>query len=222
MHNIVDMDASFIGLDLGERQDFTAMCLVTMHGFKKQIIGGKRFPINTGYPQIIEDVVKICNTKLNGEVFLGIDATGVGLPVVQMFMKAKMKEGVHIIPVLITSGFEAHIKDGILHVPKKELVYNLQLDFANDYIDIAPIIDKTTGENISEIIKEEASNLRPKVTKTNEMTYTHRDGTHDDLILAVAIAVYLASNNFPNGFDKENQEGRSKEDVKTGDKFTWL
>jgi hypothetical protein len=55
------------------------------------------------------------------------------------------------------------------------------------------------------------------------MTVTHRDGTHDDFILAVAMAVFVTDVCYPSGFqDYTNPMGDETEDtVTTGSRYKW-
>jgi len=134
-----------VGLDLGKAQDPSALAVNQMLGAKPaRIVTGHlwRWPLRTPYQQIAEDVLEITH-KLNRkhnhrawaanaspdpepvevELHLVVDATGVGVPVVEMMED----EGLQPISLYIISGYEVTRAGRSFHVPKRDLVSNLQL-----------------------------------------------------------------------------------------------
>src|SRR5205814_3550215 len=95
-------------------------------GSRYEIVGLTRFPLGTPYTAIVASVSRLLERPpLNGRktTFL-VDATGVGMPVVELFRRAGMKP----VAVIITSGATATCVDAYRwHVPKRELVSALQL-----------------------------------------------------------------------------------------------
>ena len=55
------------------------------------------------------------------------DATGVGIPVVKMLQDAGLKAS--IVPVTITSGGSARRDGGVWHVPRRDLLGKLVVEF---------------------------------------------------------------------------------------------
>ena len=202
----------FIGLDLGQLNDYTAVTVIDVADRQEDrktydVTHLQRFPLGTPYPLIVEKVIKL-RDKLNGHeehpinrCVLVVDATGVGRPVVDLFRMA----GLGPVAVTITGGSEAHI--GNTHiwasssdkaapqraalewsVPKKDLVGVLNVLFQNRLLKIAKIPEAGT-------LTQELMNFKIKInTQTlHESFEAWREGIHDDLVLAVALAVYAAT-----------------------------
>src|SRR5262245_41754015 len=98
-------DEFYLGLDLGQSQDPTALVALRKRCFPPlgpggkrppatyTVRGAKRWPLKTKYTSIVDEVVQLVNgteesAPLRG-CTLGIDKTGVGAAVVDLFTKAK-------------------------------------------------------------------------------------------------------------------------------------
>src|SRR5262249_55226721 len=126
-----------VGLDLGQSSDYTAA--VVLERTLRPEEGGdplapvshyaarllKRWPLQTPYDVIVEDVGKLVATKPLDNPKLAVDITGVGKAVLDVLRKAQPEAWVR--PVLITAGHQITFEDGAWHVPKKELVSTLQV-----------------------------------------------------------------------------------------------
>ncbi len=126
----------FIGLDLGQTKDFTALGIIecvrtiTDGGERDEItqlncIHLERWQLRTSYPAIVADVVKMINSlkpyqSPNYEPVLAIDATGVGAPVVDLFKAENINAELE--PIQIVSGANVSKEFGITRVPKRDLV----------------------------------------------------------------------------------------------------
>jgi hypothetical protein len=118
---------------------------------------------------------------------LGVDATGVGRPVVEMLEGTAIQA--YVRPVIITAGHQAHEdpETRILHVPKKDLVSVLQVLLQARRITVAQDLPE------AKTLTKELQNFRVKITLNANETYeAWRSGQRDDLVLAVAIAAWLA------------------------------
>ena len=143
----------------------------------------ERFPLGTPYPAIVEAVKGRMMSPLLRGAKLVIDATGVGRPVGDMFNAA----GLHQIAVTIVGGDTNSYVDGMYRVPKRELVSVLQvllqgarLKFAAELPDVPTLIRELLAFQV-------------KITTAANDTYgAWRDGAHDDLVLAVALATWYA------------------------------
>src|SRR5262245_30493139 len=95
----------FIGLDLGQAQDYSALCIVERtnrpdpqapEGEKPRDVNCygvrhlHRWKLGTPYSIIVEEVVTLCARPPLPGASLVLDATGVGRPVVEMFRAAKL------------------------------------------------------------------------------------------------------------------------------------
>lgn len=206
--------AFVMGLDLGQASDFTALVVnqrvkvitgmtlramaVTEHGIvpageetsfhhEHHFRHIQRFPLKTSYPAMVKGVGDIVETlRPKGRVLLVIDYTGVGRPVVDMFREAGFR--VPIYAVTITAGQKAHRdpeRIGDWTVPKKDLVGVLQSQFHQERIKIARALPE------AQTLLSELQNFRMKMTASANLTFeAWRDGDHDDLVLASALAVW--------------------------------
>lgn len=181
----------FIGLDLGQTQDYTALAVLERTGVAAQaqysVRHLQRFPLGTPYTAIVPAVARLASDpSLSGNVTLVVDQTGVGRPLVEMLMR---EPGIpSLVPVTITGGHAVTIAaDGSRHVPKKELVTCLQLLLQGRRLKIA------RGLPDAEVLTQELMNFRIKITAAANETYgAWREGQHDDLVLAVALACWSA------------------------------
>ena len=184
----------FIGLDLGQASDFTALAVVERrpgeNGSEEapySLRHLQRFPLGTAYTAIVPAVARLANkAPLAGRVTLVVDQTGVGRPMVDMLRGALIQ--VPIIPVTITAGQRLTITaDGSHRVPKRALVFCLQRLLNTGRLKVA----RTLPE--AETLLQEMRNFRVRITPAVHETFgTWRDGEHDDLVLAAALACWQA------------------------------
>ena len=187
----------FLGLDLGQVSDFAALAIVerpskTPEQSAKQepiyyLRHLQRFPLGTPYPAIVGAVAKLVATPpLHDSCTVVVDQTGVGRPFVDM-LRNDPALGL-IVPVTITGGHSVtEAPDGSKHVPKKELVTCLQLLLQGRRLKVASALPEAA------LLVQELSNFRVKITAAaNETFGAWRDGEHDDLVLAAAMASWEA------------------------------
>jgi len=189
------MGSRFImGVDLGQVQDYTAIAIIERlfqekEGLYYHLRHLERLKLGTSYPDVVKRVINMLNTEPLSEegFYLVVDATGVGRPVTDLMME----EGLNgVIPVTITGGSEVtDDKDGY-KVPKRDLVTNLQVLFQNKKLQIAE------GLPNAKTLLEELMNFKVKISKTGHDSYeAWREGAHDDLVLAVALASWYGELN---------------------------
>lgn len=185
-----------MGLDLGKLQDYTAVAILESlpqfagARFARDARGKEireyrvrhlqRWPLGTSYHAIAQDVkALLMREPLRREsCTLVSDYTGVGVAVDETLRGAGLKPE----PVMITSGLQAS-KDGrIHHVPKRDLIIGLREDWGLDRIGIA------RGIPDAKTLTEEVQTVELKQTTAGNEVFVHREGTHDDLVLAVALA----------------------------------
>jgi hypothetical protein len=180
-----------IGLDLGQTQDYTALAVLqrvqTVQQSDYLVRHLKRYPLGTPYTAIVPSVACLAGSPiLAGKSTLVVDQTGVGRPLVEMLLR---EPGIpRVVPVTITSGHAVTLAaDGSRHVPKKELVTALQLLLQGRRLRIAK------GLPEAQVLTEELMNFRIKITAAAHETFgVWRQGQHDDLVLAVALAGWWA------------------------------
>jgi len=141
----------------------------------------ERMPLGTPYPGIIAHVGRLL-AKLPAGTELIIDFTGVGRPVFDMFVYS----GISPLGVLITGG-TAETSDGATRsVPKLTLVSRLQALLHEGRLKI----QRELAE--AETLVRELQDFRVEFTAAGHLTFNARTGKHDDLVLALAIAVWRA------------------------------
>lgn len=177
-----------LGLDLGQRQDPSALVLAerTGGGYHGQyaVRWGRRWPLGTLYEDVAAGVETVMSSPqlADEEVKFIADATGVGTPVMEMLTRRQL----HPMPVLITSGSMA-TKDegGWWHVPKRDLASVLALVLEQGRLRIAK------GLEIAEQLRREMENFKIKKTAAgNELFEAATEAIHDDLVIALALSLW--------------------------------
>jgi hypothetical protein len=192
----------FCGLDLGQSHDPTAIAVVRRLRFlvsrdvnhssptwtedKPTVYQCgylERVPLGTVYPAIVAHVGRLLQRPIwSGKIDLAIDQTGVGKPVADMFTSA----GLTFTGVMITGGASETNEGRTWHVPKMTLVSSLQALLHEGRLHIQKELTEA-----AELVRE-LQDFRVKYTEGGHLTFNAREGKHDDLVLALAIAVWRA------------------------------
>lgn len=180
------MPEYYIGVDLGQAADYTAISVVEKKDETAQIRHLERLPLGTPYPDQVQQVKRIFEaiTTPASPVKLIVDHTGVGRAVVDLIKT----EGMNPVALTITAGSEA-IKEGVTwHIPKRDLVSALIVAFQTGKVKISRSLPE------ADTLIKELMNFKLKVNlQTGHDSYeAWREGIHDDLVLSVAMAVYAA------------------------------
>jgi hypothetical protein len=196
----------YVGLDLGQAADYTALAVV-QSVVEKSPAGGtekflhlrhlERYELGTPYPEIAGKVVALMQDErispneydparrrlFRSEPQLIVDDTGVGRAVAD-FLRAR---GLKFKALTITGGDEVNaVGGGRYRVPKRDLVGALEVPFHTGKLKIAE------GMELWPALKKELLNFRRKINlKTAHDSYEHwRESDHDDLVLAAALACW--------------------------------
>jgi hypothetical protein len=197
-----------IGLDLGQAADPSALCVVecnvSMAGDDVYAVRHlERWPLGTSYCAIAKDVAALAYRPELNLPRIACDQTGVGRPVVEMIVRALEDvddpDPIPVRPILITTGHAvSHAGDGTYHVAKVQLVSVLQALLSSGRLKVAP------GLQLASTLVAELKAFKVKFTVAGNETFAAwREKDHDDLVLAVALALWLAdctprpSNEFP-------------------------
>jgi hypothetical protein len=193
----------FMGVDLGQAHDFTAIAVLrrvqylqtgdasarnprwTEHKPSVFQLGYlERVPLHTTYPAVVAHVQRLLTRPMfAGQIDLAIDGSGVGRPVTDLFRSA----GLTFCAVTITSG-DAESNDGNYYrVPKMTLVSRLQALLHEGRLQIQKELPEA-----AELVKE-LQDFRVRFTEAGHMTFSAREGKHDDLVLALAIAAWRST-----------------------------
>jgi len=141
----------------------------------------ERMPLGTSYPAIVAHVGRLLG-KLPARTELVIDITGVGKPVFEMFTYS----GISPAGVLITAGTSETWHECIWSVPKLTLVSRLQALLHQGRLKILRELAE------AETLVRELQDFRVEFTAAGHLTFNARSGKHDDLVLALAMAVWRA------------------------------
>ena len=181
-----------VGLDLGQAQDYTALTILEKPAIEEtekpimQIRHIERFNLGTPYPVIAKKVKSIMDRpELGRDARLVVDATGVGKAVVDLLRL----EGLNcLIPVTITGGDTVIQDESGFKVPKRDLVAILQVLLQRQRLKVASDLP------LSQELANELLNFKMKINlKTAHDSYgAWREGTHDDIVLAAALAAWYA------------------------------
>jgi hypothetical protein len=171
-----------VGLDLGQAQDYSALVTLEHGGGRHDAVDIRRWPLGTPYPVIVADVGAMLDAPPLVGASLVVDGTGVGRGIIDMFRTANRRP----VPVLITAGAHAHEdENGYWLVPKKELVGAVQLALQTGVLKIARSLPH------AQTIAQELTQFQAKITDAaNVVTGAWREGQHDDLVLALALALW--------------------------------
>mgnify|MGYP000935357179 CR=1 FL=1 len=189
-----------VGVDLGQAQDPTALCILQREAKRTDKRDGlnrefwedhyfvqhlERPELKTAYPEIVRLIERtVRHPKLAGQCELVVDATGVGRPVVDMMREHDLSP----IPVTITGGQALTMgTDAFWHVPKRMLVSSMAIVLQSGRLHIPKRL------SLSATLAREMLNFKVKISAAAHDSYGEwRDGEHDDLVLAVALAVWWA------------------------------
>jgi hypothetical protein len=196
-----------LGLDLGQASDLSALAIIRRSpaqdgdgqlacDHRGELLWAydcpylERFLRGTAYPAVVDRVDALVRSgKVGSQPALAIDATGVGRPVVDLFLDRRIPAEIH--PLTITAGSEAREDRWnrtalrAFWVPKLELVSTVQALLQTGRLRIVPRLE------LADLLRRELLEFRVKVTASANETFSAREGAHDDLVLALAMAAWL-------------------------------
>jgi hypothetical protein len=148
------------------------------------VVHAERLPLGTSYPDVVAHVRDVLSRPpLRDRCHLVLDESGVGRAVGDMFTDA----GLRAMRVAITAGVDAVKQDGLRwSVAKSLLISGVDAKLHSGELRFAAEL----GE--AHALAEELKDFRRHLTSAGRATYQARTGKHDDLVLAVAIALWWA------------------------------
>jgi hypothetical protein len=199
-----------LGLDLGKARDYTSLVVVEQasgpNGVTYVAKALRRAPLQTPYTEIVwkvgdflrepflhplhADLDYAGRTVLTDgpDPIMVIDASGVGSAVVDIFMNAGFPATMEALTI---TGGAGHSCDrwgmsNITHfkVSKIELVGTVQVLLQSRRLVIP------SGLELAEVLRKELLDFQVKITASANETFNAREGQHDDLVLALAMAVW--------------------------------
>ena len=175
----------YLGLDLGKHRDFTALAVLERTPQELAVRYVERAALGTPYTRVVQRMGELTRHRgLNGHCYLAVDATGVGVPVVESLRAANL--GCRALSAVTITGGErarqtAGFGVGVEHwtVPRTDLLSRVQMLLEKGELKIAKKM-RESGALIRELIS---------MRRRSEGEST----VHDDLVLAVALACWQAS-----------------------------
>lgn len=200
------------GFDVGQTNDTSAGAIVivrppegietavTMHDLdvararhdppRLDCVHLERLPLGTPYPAQVQYVSELLTRPplAGATVELAIDYGGVGAPVFDMFKQC----GVRPLGIVITGGDrEIRGANNTLHVAKLLLVSRLQALLHTGGLKIAKGLPDAAE------LARELQDFRATISQAGHAQFSARNGAHDDLTLALCIAVWVATRQPP-------------------------
>ncbi|MBX5221276.1 hypothetical protein HJC04_13255 [Rhizobium sp. NLR8a] len=173
----------YVGLDLGQAADFTAIAIV------EKTDGGLTVPHldrvrGLPYPRLVTMTADLmARPELRGHSQLIVDATGVGRPVLDMLRSSELQP----VAVTIHGGAKVQGSRRAPRVPKRDLVNCLLVALQGGVLKISSELQHAAT------LARELTEMRRKLSAAGHDSYgVWREGEHDDLVLALALAVWQA------------------------------
>ncbi|MEM2293176.1 MAG: terminase family protein [Nitrososphaerota archaeon] len=156
----------YVGVDFGKHYDYSVVAVVERIDDVLKLVHCHQFPLETSYASIIGYVKTICDRWKN-VISVYADQTGVGEYIVEDMNNAGIP---NVNGIVLT----AQLKQEILGY-MKQLMQNGKLFIPYD------------SDLITEINVEKF-----ELSKSGQIKFSHPEGTHDDMLWALALAVYAS------------------------------
>jgi hypothetical protein len=178
---------------LGQAKDHTAVAVV-----EQEEVAGEWDPAMVAWREEVKLRVRYLervrqmtrSPELAGRCHVAADATGVGRPVMDLLRQAELT--CRVLPVVVTSGDRETQEGGYYRVPKRDLIVGLQVLLQQENLQIAG------GLRHAEMLATEMAGMRVRTTHTgHEQFRAWREGQHDDLVFAVALACWGLKKVYP-------------------------
>ncbi|HZZ80267.1 MAG TPA: hypothetical protein VFE62_17275 [Gemmataceae bacterium] len=178
----------WLGLDLGQASDFSALARVEQVRGRCAVRHLERFPNGTPYTDVVARVRDVVAAPALAGCTLVPDATGVGRAVVDLLLQAGL--AARVLPVTITAGKRVTSDGrGGANVPKKDLVAAVQAARRDPRLEVASSLP------LAQVLVRELEAFTVKITDSGNETFgADKDRSHDDLVLAVSLALWAAEN----------------------------
>lgn len=189
------MDKIRIGVDIGQRNDPTAICVMETESNNPDrrflVRHLERIPLGTEYPKVVSRISEIIQrvSSIGGHsTTVVVDATGVGMPIVDM-LSEKIPLTVNLIAVQLVSGSSLTSqfldKYTLVRLGKRRLVETLQKALRSKRLTLP---DNSSVE--SEALRRELAQYEMRFTERGTDTYgAFKSGSHDDMVTSVALAI---------------------------------
>lgn len=188
-----------VGVDIGQAVDPTAIVVVEsgrpdptpqedrppVEFLVRHI---ERVPLGTSYIDVVEKIAHVSEVvaaAFGQSVMTVVDATGVGKPVVDMLRR---RLALPLRAVTFTAAAdEVHPDPHAWRVPKRDLVMALEVVLQDRRLHTA------SNLLLAEDLRAELQAFEVNVSKHGHDSYEAAHGRHDDLVMALCLAVWWAS-----------------------------
>jgi phage FluMu gp28-like protein len=194
----------YMGLDLGKLRDFTAIAVVEREPTTTVLTVRflERVMLGTPYSRVVKRVADLTRHPDIAGCHLTVDATGVGMPVVEALRGADL--GCRAMTaVTITGGERAGLAAPAAgvgehwHVPKADLLGGIRVRLESGELRIARQMPES-GTLVRELLSMRSGRGAEAAADR---------GGHDDLVLAVALACWQASRGGRAGYGTQRLTG---------------
>ncbi|MBS7627069.1 terminase family protein [Candidatus Bathyarchaeota archaeon] len=180
----------YVGVDFGKKSDHSAVAVIDLKGDERRLVHLHRFPLETPYTSVIGYVKAICDRYMKVQAVYP-DQTGVGEYIVEEMVNSGI---LHVTGINLT----APVKEDILGFLKHGLMEVCICPRCRRRYDIKARTCRDCGEPVSPLLHypydpdliAELNIERYEYTKDGRLRFTHPDGTHDDMLWALALACY--------------------------------
>src|SRR5436309_782290 len=167
----VPVEDYYVGVDLGQKRDHSVVAVILKKNGQITLVHMKRFALGTEYQAVIE-YLKLAGERFRNVRAFYIDQTGVGEAFPENARRAGLKN---------IKGIELSLpRKSDVMTQMKQVMEQKRLHIPRD------------RELIIEMNAEIA-----KLTEAGKTKFHHRSGTHDDILWALALAVYASRHEIP-------------------------
>jgi len=211
-----------LAVDLGKQNDSSAIVMMDIverrqetglspHQFQPlatvqelHVVFIERPPLGTLYTDLVDRIDAIMKHPDNDrKTYLVIDQSGIGQPVCDFLRKKKLNP----IGITITAGEAVNSTDTGYKVSKAILVSTLQIIFKRHRIKISGQLPMGVKSQLLHELKSFQAKIK---TQTKNVSYeAAKEEDHDDIVMALAIGVWIFQRFFPDALEG-NQENTGK------------
>lgn len=180
----------YIGLDLGQASDYTALCILEIQPGRSYAVRRLERIRGESYPNIVQKVEALMRSPaLKSNASLVVDQTGVGAPVIDLLRKT----GLRPVAISIHGGDKISNEGDTWRVPKRDLVGVLQVLLQSGRLKVSSQL------KLGPVLQAEMLNFKVKIdpVTAHDSYSAWRESDHDDLILSVALAAWYAETQRP-------------------------
>ncbi len=154
----------YAGVDLGQKRDPSAVAVVLKKDARYSLVHLHAFPLRTEYVDVLGYLKQVAE-RFRIVRRWTIDETGVGVPLTELARKIGLN----------------NVKGEVLTLPKKqEIMTNMKQAMEQERLSFRR--NRELENEIGGVIAE--------LTASGKTRFSHRSGTHDDRLWAVALALY--------------------------------